>query len=238
MRRLAMMVALGACFAASAASAEAQTASGPLWRPGDGRRAWPKLALGFATSIAAHEAAHFATALALGARPYVGVTKGRPTVYSGIDPDLEPDKQAAFSGAGLIAQMLIDEALLDVPGATRSTYARGVLAGGIATSLFYITLGRNGAVSDVELTARYSSLSKDQVTLVLGGVALMHAARLSLRGRELQVAALPGREGTLIVRFAVSSPTLVVPAKARHSRENRESMTLYRTPSGSAQVRR
>ena len=178
------------------AVADAQGASGPLFA----RRSWPRVALGFATSVAAHEAAHILTSYAVGARPRFGVTKGRPTVYSGIDPALEPEKQAAFSSAGLIAQALLDEALLDIPGATRSPFARGVILGGVTTGLFYVTLGRNGAVSDVNLTARYSALSKDQVTLILGGVAVLHAARLSLRGHELHLAALPGREGRLLVQ--------------------------------------
>ena len=192
---------LAALLVLGATSAGAQGADGPLFA----RRDWRRVALGFAASIAAHESAHIAPAYMVGARPTFGMTKGRPTVYSGIDPRVDPDKQVAFSSAGLIVQSLLDEALLDVPGATRSPFARGVILGGVSTGLFYVTLGRNGAVSDVELTARYSALSKDQVTLVLGGVALMHAARLSLRGRELHVAALPGRGGRLVVRGTVGA---------------------------------
>jgi len=190
------------CLLLGATAAGAQGANGPLFP----RRAWRQVALGFAASIAAHEAAHIATSYAVGAHPHFGLTKGRPTVYSGIDPDVDPDKQAAFSSAGLIVQSLLGETLLDVPRATRSPFARGMVLGGVATSLFYITLGRNGAVSDVNLTARYSSLSKDQVTLVVGGVALVHAARLSARGHELRVAALPGRDGRLVVRGTIATP--------------------------------
>jgi hypothetical protein len=195
----AALALLAILLGAPAAVTSAQGANGPLFA----RRSWPRVALGFAASVAAHEAAHILTSYAVGARPQFGVTKGRPTVYSGIDPALEPDKQAAFSSAGLIAQALLDEALLDIPGATRSPFARGVILGGVTTGLFYVTLGRNGAVSDVNLTARYSALSKDQVTLILGGVAVMHAARLSLRGHELELAALPGRDGRLVVQGTV-----------------------------------
>ncbi|MGH7647957.1 MAG: hypothetical protein ACREND_07545 [Gemmatimonadaceae bacterium] len=134
--------------------------------------------LGFATSILAHESGHVVASLALGAHPSFGFNKFRPTIYSGIDAGLHPTKQFIFSSAGLTVQSLLDETILDVPHRGGSAFERGLLAGGIGTVLFYITLGRNGSVSDVAYMAQTSKLSKDQVSLIYGGIAALHAVRI------------------------------------------------------------
>lgn len=54
---------------------------------GSRRRHLAVMALGFATSIVAHELGHISAALAVGARPTIGFDKMRPVVYSGIDPE-------------------------------------------------------------------------------------------------------------------------------------------------------
>jgi hypothetical protein len=140
---------------------------------------WRRIALGFGVSILAHETAHIVTSFAVGAHPYIAFSKGRPTVYSGIDSDLHPHKQFLFSAAGLVTQSLINEAILDIPHSGGGAIERGILAGGIGTTLFYITLGRNGSVSDISLMARTSSLSKTQLSLIFGGVSAIHAWRIS-----------------------------------------------------------
>jgi len=127
----------------------------------------------------AHESAHVLMSYAVGAHPYFGLDHGRPTVYSGIDSRLHPTKQFLFSAAGLTAQALLDEAILDIPHSRGSAIERGILAGGIGTTLFYITLGRNASVSDISYMARTSSLSKTQVSLIFGGVSAIHAWRVS-----------------------------------------------------------
>ncbi len=144
---------------------------------------WRHFALGFATSILAHESAHILTAYAVGAHPHIGLDRGRPTIYSGIDSRLYPHKQFLFSAAGLTAQALINEAILDIPHNRGGSLERGVLAGGIGTTLFYITLGRNASVSDVSFMARTSSLSKTQISLIFGGVSAIQALRISLDPR-------------------------------------------------------
>jgi hypothetical protein len=136
------------------------------------------MAVGFVTSILAHEGGHIIAALAVGGHPSFGFNKLRPTIYSGIDASLHPTKQFIFSSAGLTVQSLLDEAILDAPHRGGSAFERGLLAGGIGTALFYITLGRNGAVSDVAYMAQSSKLSKDQVSLIYGGIALLHAVRI------------------------------------------------------------
>lgn len=134
--------------------------------------------LGFVSSILAHEAGHIVASFAVGAHPSFGFNKLRPTIYSGIDDRLHPTKQFIFSSAGLTVQSLLDETILDVPHRGGGAFERGVLAGGIGTALFYITLGRNGPVSDVAFMAKTSNLSKDQVSLIYGGIALLHAVRI------------------------------------------------------------
>ncbi len=140
---------------------------------------WKKFTIGAGVSLLAHESAHILTALALGFHPHVGLDHGRPTVFSGIDSRKYPHKQFLFSAAGLTTQALIDEAILDIPHSQGGAIERGILAGGIGTTLFYITIGRNGSVSDVSFMARTSSLSKTQLSLIFGGFNAIQALRIS-----------------------------------------------------------
>jgi hypothetical protein len=140
---------------------------------------WKKFAIGAGVSLLAHESAHILTSLALGFHPYVGLDHGRPTVFSGIDSQKYPHKQFLFSAAGLTTQTLIDELILDIPHSRGGAIERGILAGGIGTTLFYITIGRNGSVSDISFMARTSSLSKTQLSLIFGGFSAIHALRIS-----------------------------------------------------------
>ncbi len=139
---------------------------------------WRRFAFGFGASIFAHESAHILTSLALGFHPYIGFDKGRPTVYSGIDSRKYPHKQFLVSAAGLTMQALIDETILDIPHSRGGAIERGILAGGIVTTLFYTTIGRNGSVSDITLMARTSPLSKTQLSLIFGGFSAVHALRM------------------------------------------------------------
>jgi len=158
---------------ASAARAQsADTISSP-------RYYWRHFSYGVAASILFHEAAHIVTAMAVGGHPTFGFDKLRPTVFSGIDSHVAPHKQVLFSAAGLTAQTVLDEAILDVPHARGSAFERGLLGGGIGTTLFYLTIGRQGSVSDVDFIARTHALTKTQVTLIYGGMAALHSLRIS-----------------------------------------------------------
>lgn len=140
---------------------------------------WTKLAAGFGISLFSHESAHVLSALAMGFHPYFGFDNGRPTVYSGIDSERYPHKQFIFSASGLTTQALIDELILDIPHSRGGAIERGILVGGIGTTLFYITIGRNGSVSDVSFMSRMSHMSKTQISLIFGGVNAVHALRIS-----------------------------------------------------------
>lgn len=159
---------------------------------------WRHFAFGFGASILAHETAHFLASFALGAHPYVAFNKGRPTVYSGINSDLHPHKQFIFSAAGLTTQALINEGILDIPHVRGGAIERGILAGGIGTTLFYITLGRNGDVSDIAVMARTSSLSKMQLSLIFGGVSAIHAWRISRDPRYEHFFVKPTANGAVL----------------------------------------
>jgi hypothetical protein len=164
---------------------------------------WPRVAAGFATSLLAHEGAHVITAYAVGGRPSVGLSKGRPTVYSGLDATTQPRQQFLFSSMGLNVQALLDEAILDLPQRGGGPFERGVLAGGIATALFYVTIGRTASVSDVDFMARTSSLSKTQISLIYGGVALMHAVRIHYDGHYANFFLRPMPKGERGLRLGV-----------------------------------
>lgn len=160
-----------------------------------GRRYWRPFVLGFAASILVHEAGHVGAALALGGRPGFGFDRARPTIYSGLNEELRPHQQFLFSSAGLTVQALLDELILDVPHGRGSPFERGILAGGIGTTVFYLTIGRSGSVSDVDFMARTSGLSKTQLTLIYGGVAAMHSVRIARDGRYANFFARPDADG-------------------------------------------
>lgn len=140
---------------------------------------WPRLAAGAVTSVLLHESGHIAAALIIGNSPTFGFDKLRPTIYSGINSRLEPHKQFLFSAAGLTVQSLIDEAILDVPHHRGGAFERGMLAGGIGTTVFYLTIGRRGSVSDIEFMARMHGMTRTQSTLLFGGIAAVHTIRIS-----------------------------------------------------------
>lgn len=140
---------------------------------------YKRFAAGFAGSILLHEAGHFAASYAMGFHPHLGFDKGRPTVFSGIDESSNKRQQFIISAAGLTAQNVLDEIILDVPHNRGGAFERGLLAAGIGTALFYVTIGRNSHVSDISVMARSSHLSKSQLSLIFGSVSAIHAFRMS-----------------------------------------------------------
>jgi hypothetical protein len=165
---------------------------------------WRSVAAGFAVSLLAHESAHVLTAIAVGGRPTIGISKGRPTVYSGLSADSTPGKQFLFSSMGLNVQTLLDEGVLDVPHARGAPFERGILLGGIATTLFYVTIGRTASVSDVDFMARTSSLSKTDITVIYGGVAMLHVLRMHRDSRYAHFFVRPSPAGERGLRVGVN----------------------------------
>ncbi|MEO8561494.1 MAG: hypothetical protein ABI601_05430 [bacterium] len=165
---------------------------------------WRSVFAGFATSLLAHESAHVLTAIAVGGRPTIGVSKGRPTVYSGLSADSTPSKQFLFSSMGLNVQALLDETILDVPHARGAPFERGVLLGGIATTFFYVTIGRTASVSDVDFMARTSSLSKSDITVIYGGLAMLHVLRIHRDARYAHFFMRPSPVGQHGLRVGVN----------------------------------
>jgi len=166
-----------------------------------------RFALGFVSSILAHESGHIIASYAVGGHPSFGFDHGRPTVYSGIDSRLDPHKQFIFSSAGLTVQTLLDETILDVPhakGSVAGPFERGLLAGGLGTVLFYITIGRNGAVSDVSFMSRTSSLSKTQISFIYGSIAVMHAVRIHVKDRYAHFFTAPDDTGHLRIGLSIT----------------------------------
>jgi hypothetical protein len=139
---------------------------------------WVRLGAGAISSILLHEAGHIGVAFSTGAHPTFGFDAGRPTIYSGIDARRYPRRQFWFSSAGLNVQSLLDESILDVPHHHGSAFERGLLAGGIGTTAFYLTIGRTGSVSDIQFIAQTHVMTKTEATLIYGSVALMHTWRI------------------------------------------------------------
>ena len=164
---------------------------------------WRDVAAGFAASLLAHETAHVTTSLVLGGHPTLGFDRGRPTVYSGFVTEREPHKQFLFSSMGLNVQAALDEAVLDVPHARGEAFERGVLASGIATALFYITIGRTASVSDVDYMARTSSLTKTDIGLIYGGIAALHVVRIRHDGHYANFFVRPNGAGERGMRVGV-----------------------------------
>jgi hypothetical protein len=140
---------------------------------------WKKFMLGVVSSVLLHEAAHISASLALGGDPSFGFDTGRPTVYSGIDSRAEPRKQFFFSMSGLATQSVLDEAILDLPHRRGGAFERGLLGGGLGTTVFYLTIGRRGSVSDIDFMARTGVMSKTELTVLFGGIVAAHSWRIA-----------------------------------------------------------
>lgn len=200
----AMALTPSALAAQDSARAVVAPATDSARRDGRPPHYWRSVAAGFATSLLAHEAAHVFTSLAVGGHPTFGFNKGRPTVYSGLDVRRDRDKQFLFSSMGLNVQAMLDEGILDTPHSSRGApFERGVLVSGIATALFYITIGRTASVSDVDFMARTSSLSKTDISFIYGGVALMHTLRIHRNARYADFFVRPSRAGERGLRVGV-----------------------------------
>ncbi len=158
---------------------------------------WRRFSYGVTTSILLHEVAHIVTAFAVGGHPTFGFDKLRPTVYSGVNTGIEPHKQFLFSASGLVVQSLLDEGILDIPHTRGSAFERGMFGGGIGTTLFYLTIGRSGSVSDVDFMARTHALTVTQITLIFGSVAALHTVRISRDPHYANFFARPRAEGGL-----------------------------------------
>ena len=78
-----------------------------------------------------------------------------------------------------------------------------MLTGGIATSLFYVTIGRTGSVSDVDFMARTSTLSKTSITAIYGGIALLHIWRVSHNARYADFFARPDPVGGMRIGLSL-----------------------------------
>jgi hypothetical protein len=165
---------------------------------------WPRFAAGLAVSVAAHEAAHVASALTLGGSPSLRFDGGRPVIESGLDGARHPSRAFTFSAAGMAVQLAASEAILDWPhdGRPAGSFARGFLVGGITTVAFYVTIGRNAKVGDMWQMQEFSSLSCWTLSAIFGGVALSDALRLAFEPRYGSVFMVPLPDGRLAVGLA------------------------------------
>lgn len=199
-RRHALLAAILVLAASPLASLGAQADSvAPEHGSHPARRSsdfWPHLVAGAATSILLHEAGHIGASYAVGGHPSFGFDSGRPTIYSGIDSHVSPHRQFLFSAAGLAVQTVIDEGILDIPHTRGGAFERGLLAGGIGTTLFYLTIGRTGSVSDIQFMARVHGMTKTQSTLLFGSIIAIQSLRISRDSHYAHFFVAPSGHGT------------------------------------------
>lgn len=160
---------------------------------------WRKFVLGVSTSLLLHEAGHVLTSVAVGGHPSFGFDTFRPTIYSGLNSHIEPHKQFLFSVSGLTVQNVLDEAILDIPHRRGAAFERGILGGGLGTTIFYLTIGRQGTVSDIDFIARTHGMSKLQSTLLFGGITTVHILRISHDPHYANFFARPRPDGRMDV---------------------------------------
>jgi hypothetical protein len=197
--RRASLIAFVLLFAgASTAGAQTTDSVPPL-----STNYWRKFGLGVSTSILLHEAGHLVTSVAVGGHPSFGFDSFRPTIYSGLNSHIEPHKQFLFSVAGLSIQNLLDEGILDVPHRRGAAFERGILGGGLGTTIFYLTIGRRGSVSDIDFIARTHGMSKTQATVLFGGISAVHILRISRDPQYANFFARPRPDGRIDVGLSL-----------------------------------
>lgn len=197
---LALAPGLAAAQAISPAGVVAVADSGTASPAGQRaqRAFWKRFAAGFATSILLHEAGHVAATWALGGHPGFGFDRGRPTIYNWLPADATPRDRVVFSSMGMAVQAVANEAILDVPHRRGGPFERGVLAGGIATAVFYATIGRSGSVSDIDQIATHGGISKTAASAGFVGVALLHSVRIARNGHYAEFFTAPAPEGVRV----------------------------------------
>ena len=77
-----------------------------------------RFALGFVSSIIAHESGHVIASYAVGGHPTFGFNHWLPTIYFGIDSRLDPHKQCIFRRPAIPAPKPVDNSPLTHPPAS------------------------------------------------------------------------------------------------------------------------
>jgi hypothetical protein len=194
---LAAGIALGVLLSAGTAAGQ-DTAQAPHFSVA-------RFTAGVLASLAVHESAHVLTSLAMGGHPSFGFNQARPVIHSGINVALHPDRQFAFSAAGMTTQLILDEVILDGPHDDNPAgeFEKGVLASGMGTVLFYFTVGRNASVSDVQQMSQTTGISKWTLTAMFGSVATLDFVRVLTRQRYAHFFAAPEAGGRVAAGMAV-----------------------------------
>jgi hypothetical protein len=139
---------------------------------------WGNFALGFASSIVAHEAGHFVVAKSKGYRvSHDGLT----ITYPGAK--LTPADQLQLASAGFQTQWVLSEfALRDKNGREHSKptgdFGAGVVSAYLGVSLAYLTFLKNQDQGDVYGMSNATGLSHDRIALMMAVPAVLDAWRL------------------------------------------------------------
>ena len=172
-RRSGLTVLLLSLVAMLPAGARAQS-----WTFDDSPTAWERFALGFASSLAAHEAGHFIVAKSKG---YEVSHDGLSITYPGTN--FTRAGQLQLASAGFQTQWVLSEfALRDNNGhehtAPPSDFQAGVVCSYIGVSAAYLTFLENQYNGDVYGMSRATGYSHDRIALMVAIPAVLDAWRL------------------------------------------------------------
>ena len=164
-----MVVLWAVLFAPMNARAEA-------WTLDDARSGFGDFALGFAASLAAHEAGHFVVAKSKG---YEVGHDGLSIIYPHAQ-FTHPD-QLQIASAGFQTQWLLDEVALQDRGASKrkpTNFGAGMVCAQLGTTLAYLTFLKNHPRGDIVGMSQATGLSNDRLALLLAVPGLLDAWRL------------------------------------------------------------
>ncbi len=146
------------------------------WTLNDARADWEDFALGFATSLAAHETGHFVVAKSKGYQvSHVGLSITYPHAH------FTPADQLQIASAGFQTQWLLDEVAfhdLDEPKRKPSNFGAGMVCAQLGTTLAYLTFLKDHPRGDIAGMSEATGLSHDRLALIMAVPGLLDAWRL------------------------------------------------------------
>jgi hypothetical protein len=146
------------------------------WSFDDVDSEWGQFALGFAGSLAAHEAGHYVVARSRG---YEVSHDGLSIVYP--NARFTPADQFRVASAGFQTQWVLNELVLHDRGEPRrkpGSFGAGMLCAQIGTTLAYLTVLKDHPQGDIAGLSAATRLSNDRLALLFAVPGLLDAWRL------------------------------------------------------------
>lgn len=152
------------------------SACGEGWSFDDAQSGWDDFALGFASSLAAHEAGHIVVAKSKGSNvSYDGLSIVYPSAKFSRADHLQ------VASAGFQTQWMLDELVLhdrDEPRRKPGNFGAGVVCAQIGTTLAYLTVLKNHSRGDIAGMSQATGMSNDRLVLLVAIPGILDAWRL------------------------------------------------------------